>query len=240
MKFDHNIFPGINPYQHSKLLKRGWPGFHLEQTVEMTRALRRKLVAMGMKYNASIHHGLQFKEIQEIPLPYREMCPCIHIHEVDEWQKPLVWIELLTPNNKPPHAAFEEYAQARRDLPAEIVFVEIDYIHSQPTTLGAPAYADGGEDARPYHVHILDRQCSIEEFHLHYESDVMEPLPTIPVPLPGNESVYLDLNLTYNRGFEEMFNWHFLDYADAADELLGYHAADVEAIAAHVKAAERT
>ncbi len=142
---------------------------------------------------------------------------------------PVTWLELLSPSNKPPNKDHSWYASGRYDvLKAGIVFVELDYIHTQPPTVASlPAYSRGEEDALPYHIIVFDPRPSRWEGMAHrYSLGVLAPIPTVTIPLSGEDSVDFDFGAAYRKTYEEALYGEFLDYDAPRTDVTSYRASD--------------
>ncbi len=149
---------------------------------------------------------------------------------------PVAWLEVLSPSNKRPGTDAGAYRRKRRDLlDAGIVFVEIDYLHETPPTL--PSVADysrtPGDAARPYRVVVLDPRpdtqhgvASLNEF------GADAPLPTVSLPLNGDDRPSFDFGAPYQRLYQEMlYGLETVDYAVLPHNFDRYSAADQARIA---------
>jgi len=90
------------------------------------------------------------------------------IYELQERHRrgePVAWVELLSPSNKPGGRDFDAYWNKRETLlESGLVFIEIDYLHQSPPTIGGVAnYCADLPDAHPYRVVIADPRPSINQ-----------------------------------------------------------------------------
>jgi hypothetical protein len=145
-------------------------------------------------------------------------------------------IELLSPGNKPPAADHRPYlARCKRTLRSGVALVEIDYLHQTPPANPAlPSYADGDPNAYPYSAAVSIPQPTPLEGHTDYYGwAVTDKLPTLPIPLAGDEHAPLDLALAYQRTYESAgFFDQVVDYAQDPPAFDRYRPADREQIAA--------
>ncbi|MEL6149737.1 MAG: DUF4058 family protein [Chloroflexota bacterium] len=72
MKFDHNVFPGINPYTHSDLLRGDWESFHAEHITDIARALRHELAPLGYIVKSEVGVQLRKTVFDEAALQFRK------------------------------------------------------------------------------------------------------------------------------------------------------------------------
>lgn len=143
-------------------------------------------------------------------------------------EEPLVWIEVLSPSNKPPHADFGAYQTKRqRVLKAGTVFIELDFVHWLPPTLSAiPAYASDADHAKPYHITVVDPHPEFRSGKVYfYTVGVLDPLPQVAFPLAEREWFTFDFGAPYRKTVAEGLYEQFV-----GAELDGYHAADAEKI----------
>lgn len=166
--------------------------------------------------------------------------------------EPIVWIELLSPSNKPsaPHVPqlqgrhAPEYANKRFDvLEANQVLVEIDFHQAQPPVIkGLPRYQRGPQhqppepDAWPYYISISDPRPSPG-----YDRGrvggarwgIESPLPTIRIPLLGQDELKFDFDPPYDvivsRRYPE------IDYARRPALWHSYNDRDQDLISARME-----
>ena len=146
--------------------------------------------------------------------PAEEKRPfAIKIYElVDNGQreKPVAWIELLSPSNKF-GSGYSSYVAKREALLANwLVFVEIDYLHGISTSLETiPDYRPSGrdalprEDAHPYHLWLIDPRLPPDEPESGAIAafDVDQPVPSLRIPLNDQNRFTFDFNSVYHQTF---------------------------------------
>lgn len=152
----------------------------------------------------------------------------VKIYEYDwtnrEYGDPVAWIELLSPSNKPGGGDAAAYYEKRfKLLLTGLTFVEIDYLHeSAPTFRGIPNYrtrpgSPGEADAHPYRIVVIEPRPSFNEGVIRSrEFDVDVPIPTVRIPLSGEDVLEFDFGLPYQKTYEEMvygLDAGFVDYA---------------------------
>jgi hypothetical protein len=160
-------------------------------------------------------------------------------------EKPVAWIELLSPSNKA-GSGYASYIAKREALLANwLVFVEIDYLHGVSTTLETvPDYRPPGRDqkprdeAHPYHLWLIDprqppddpQSGAIAAF------DVDQPIPAFSIPLNRGEYLTFDFNAVYHQTFRAQPAFGFaVNYAAAPEEVeRDYNLRDQTAIAARM------
>jgi hypothetical protein len=148
---------------------------------------------------------------------------------------PVAWIELLSPSNKPGGQDFAAYITKRRDLlDVDVVFVEIDYLHESPPTIHKlPNYRTrknqpGETESHPYRILVIEPRPTVQKGHTHvYQCDVDAPLPTVTIPLSGEDVLKFDFNAPYHKMLQEtLFALQKVDYARLPLNFDRYSAAD--------------
>jgi hypothetical protein len=136
----------------------------------------------------------------------------IAIYEQAHKGIPVAWLELLSPSNKGYSEDAEHYRERRLDiLNTGVVFIEIDYLHETPSTfLRLPQYhVRQGQatdpNAHPYRIALIDPRPDFQTGTVHlFEFNVDDPLPTITIPLNGEDKLIFDFGVPYQKTFEEM------------------------------------
>lgn len=160
-------------------------------------------------------------------------------------EKPVAWIELLSPSNKS-GSGYASYIAKREALLANwLVFVELDYLHGVSTTLETvPDYRPPGRDqkprdeAHPYHLWLIDpRQPQDEpESAAIAAFDVDQPIPALSIPLNRGEYLTFDFNTVYHQTFRAQPAFGMaVNYAAAPEAVeRDYNLRDQAAIAARM------
>ena len=149
--------------------------------------------------------------------------------------EPVAWIELLSPTNKLPNHAYYQYVGKRKVvLSMGIVFIELDFIHTQPPTFRYPDYSKRENDAQPFHTTVIIPNPTLENGVAHVgHFGVMNKIPMLTIPLLGDETLEMDLDAIYQQLFIDV------DYASRIDKsvatLTTYHPDDREKILAYLK-----
>jgi hypothetical protein len=135
---------------------------------------------------------------------------------------PIAWIELLSPSNKPGGRDFERYIAKRGQiLQTAIVFVEIDYLHEQPSTFKKlPSYIPRQRSeqlqpgASPYLITVIDPRPELDtsESRL-YAFHVDDALPVVDIPLNAADVLTFDFGTPYQQSFETMYYGDKVDYS---------------------------
>jgi hypothetical protein len=153
--------------------------------------------------------------------------------------KPVAWVELLSPSNKPGGQDADEYREKRlKILQSGVVLVEIDYLNeSGPTLDRVPDYRQRETDAHPYSISVIDpRPVFIEGLAYIRGFDVDEPIPTLIVPLNGEDKLPFDFGIPYTKTFEEAFYGDNVDYRTRPAHFERYRPSDQARIAARMLA----
>jgi hypothetical protein len=220
-----NPFMGINPLLHEILLsRRGWTGFYKVFLVECFKWLQKPLY--GTPYIADLEgngftHG---------PNDYKPLISLV-IHKIEERQ-PVTWIEFVIPLYKLPNELYHPYCEQRqRWLDKGINFIEIDFVHTQPPTFQYDDYSTFSEGAYPFHITIMQNPTS-QVFHF----GVLEPIPTIAIPLLNSDEITIDLDAIYQKLFADFF--YAAEIARSHPQLTTYHPDDRAKILAHIQKSE--
>jgi hypothetical protein len=137
----------------------------------------------------------------------------IKIYELEGGQreKPVAWIELLSPSNKA-GSGYASYTAKREALLANwLVFVEMDYLHGVSTSLEKiPDYQpprrdrQPREDAHPYHLWMVDPRLPPDDERSGAIAalDVDEQIPAMRIPLNRGDHLIFDFNAVYHQTFQ--------------------------------------
>jgi hypothetical protein len=126
--------------------------------------------------------------------------------------EPIVWIELLSPSNKPGGQDALVYRRKRLNLlRSQIVFVEIDYLHETPPTFDhLPRYSISRRNpmpeagSHPYHIVVLDPHPVVDDGVAYpYSFDVDSSLPVVDIPLSGEDVLRFDFGEPYEKTLTE-------------------------------------
>lgn len=170
--------------------------------------------------------------IDEDPAPYNAISIYEFLPDKRQRGEPVAWIELLSPSNKPGGQDGELYLRKRQHLIERgIVFVELDYLHNSPPTFDRFPYYGGAQTqpgATTYRILVIDPRPSLMSgvgwphgFH------VDEPIPTVTIPLSGEDRLRFDFNAPYQRTIEELlYGLEFVDYTQLPVGFEAYSPAD--------------
>lgn len=160
----------------------------------------------------------------------------------DSSDSPIGWLELLSPSNKRPHHDSRTYLDKRLTLLQQgIVFIELDYLHETPPTFpNMMSYSDPRQRdyAHPYRVAVLDPRPDILSGPAQSgEFDVDSPIPTMHIPLSGDDSLMFDFDAIYQHKYEEMvYGLEYVDYRVLPLHFDRYSRADQTRIACRMLA----
>jgi hypothetical protein len=154
--------------------------------------------------------------------------------------KPVTWIELLSPTNKPGGTGYVQYIQERATVLREgMVLVEVDYLHETRSPISRlPSYPGGESGAHPYTITVSDPRPTLQDGRTDvYGFDVDAPLPIIDLPLAGKHTVQVNFGQVYNRTFESLAAYSYrVNYAQPPERLETYREADQARIEARLAA----
>jgi hypothetical protein len=158
-------------------------------------------------------------------------------------RKPVTYIELLSPSNKPPREDYVHYREKRHiALLLGLSLIEIDYLHqTHPITRKIPSYRRREAGATPYYVLVNNPRPSLQEGRTKiHRFGVNDPIPVIDIPLIGDDKLTVDLGVAYQRTFESMA--YFRTRADYEQEPMRFETytpedqARIQAVMADVQA----
>lgn len=156
---------------------------------------------------------------------------------VNDEDKPVAWVELLSPSNKGRSLDARAYRAKRTELLRNgLVFVEIDYLHESPPTFERLAdYSAKAQDSHPYRIVVLDPRPN---FHVGpvslHEFDVDQVIPTVDIPLNGDDMLTFDFDMAYRKTFEEALFGYDMDYRQLPLNFQRYSLIDQQRIAARM------
>ena len=142
-------------------------------------------------------------------------------------------LELLSPANMPKGSHYGEYLRKRyQTLKSGVRLVEIDYLHkNDPITDQIPNYQQGDVNANPYHIIVSDPRPTFEDGKTDvYSFGVLDKLPTIDIPLDGDDIVIVVFSTIYNKTYTERPFWRTVDYSEEPLHMENFNADDQQAI----------
>jgi hypothetical protein len=182
---------------------------------------------------------LTVEHIEEVDDPELYLTAAV-IHEMNgdgTLGRPVTWVELLSPSNKPTRAGYVQYREKRiAALRNSIVMVEIDYLHqSQPINDHIPSYPDREDNAYPYTISVTDLRVTPELEAFGFKVDAK--MPIINVPLSGKQIITLDFGEVYNQSFESFGIYGYqVDYEQEPVRFDTYREDDQQRIRARMQA----
>jgi Protein of unknown function (DUF4058) len=191
-----NQYRGINAHLHSLLQSEGggWESFHNAHITNLTEAID---LLLPEGYYVLNEKSLQ---LEDDPLP----SVVIFQMEDDKTAIPVTRIELLSPGNKPPGTHYLQYLVKRTEtLESGINLVELDYLHETRSPIRViPSYPDHEPDAYPYVILVSESRPMLAEAQMAvYGFFVDELIPTVTIPLAGQDTITIDFGVVYNVTF---------------------------------------
>lgn len=228
-----NQYQGINAHLHSDLQAEegGWGMFHAQHIPHLAEAID-AVLPDGYVVEPTFALGAS-----AYMLIMEEASDALVIREVDERGqigRPITWLELLSPTNKPPNAGGLLYCEKRAaTIQTGLVLVEIDYLHETRSPIAAlPSYPDGDAGAFAYSIVVTDPRPTLSEGLMAvYGVAVDEPLPTIRIPLASVDAIALDMQAVYERTFSSLATFSLrVDYEQLPRHFERYAAPDQKRI----------
>jgi hypothetical protein len=147
----------------------------------------------------------------------------------------IVWLELLSPSNKPKGTDSDSYwAKRQRIIESGMVFVELDYLHESPSTIPHLAdYTRQQDGSHPYRIAIMEPRPTLDEGKTRIQGfDVDMPIPTSHIPLNASDILSFDFNQPYQKTFYEAFyGIERVDYSQLPLNFSSYSTLDQTRIA---------
>lgn len=144
--------------------------------------------------------------------------------------QPVTRIEVLSPGNKPGGGHYSTYKRNRLDtLEAGLRLVEIDLLHETPPIItDVPSYPARYPDSYAYSVLLSDpRPTNTDGVIEVYGFSVADLLPTIRLPLEGDDWSPVNFNAVYQTTYERRdYYGHITQYAERPLRFETYNEAD--------------
>ncbi|MHB8753273.1 MAG: DUF4058 family protein [Aggregatilineales bacterium] len=188
------------------------------------------------------------------PTAYPAAIAVRRLEDIDDpFGKAVVWIELLSPDNKPGGGHHRSYEDKRIDAIAHgQVLVEIDYLHRlRPIIDALSVYKpdrDGrvSGDARPFYISVIDPHHDSEKADI-YEFGPEEKIPMLPIPLDSQRIIPFNLDVAYDRTIKECYGRDvkdasvddYVDYAQLPVDITTFSQDDQNRIAARLDTIEK-
>lgn len=153
--------------------------------------------------------------------------------EHDAHGKLVVRIELLSPANMLGGSYYEVYQQSRsKALATGTPLIEIDYLHEYPSPVkGVPDYPNDA-NAKAYNITVSRPAEKMVDV---YFFGINEAIPTVYIPLQGEEYINFDFGAPYADTWKKSRFWYYVDYSQEPLRMHTYSVADQEAIRAHIR-----
>lgn len=176
---------------------------------------------------------------ESIDRDYEIYLPSIIIREVlgnQKLGKPITWIELLSPTNKPPNGGYLQYHEKRiATLESGIALIEIDYLHETRSPIPRlRSYPDHEPGAYPYTITVTNPRPSLEAGKMNmYGFTIDETISPVEIPLSGNDTITLDFDAVYQRTYRSIGAFSYgVDYEQYPENFNSYTLEDQQRIAA--------
>jgi hypothetical protein len=168
-------------------------------------------------------------------LPEAEYLPSVVVSAGDDIPgNPIIRFEVLSPANKPPGSHFATYVDKRtKVLSGGLRLVEIDLLHQQrPIAQVIPSYPDQHPDAKPYYILVNDPRPDVQRGRTYvYGVGVLDPLPTLTLPLLDRDVVNVDFGGIYDETFRSSGMYPLVvDYSALPPNATAYTPGDRAAI----------
>lgn len=167
----------------------------------------------------------QTGDMMQTDTPVLTLPMSLYVDTVDELDSLVIYhersgkavtrLELLSPANMPKGSHYGEYLRKRyQTLKSGVRLIEIDYLHnSDPISEQIPNYQYSAVNANPYHVIVSDPRPTFESGKTDvYGFGVLDKLPTIDIPLDGDDIVIVIFSTIYNTTYAERPFWRTVDY----------------------------
>lgn len=187
-------------------------GLQVRRLGEPVRARRPDVVILDTGERAAAQPAPTTTVTQHVQIPLAELLNdtdesdqfmALAVYEIgSDDAQPVAWLELLSPSNKPPRPDHEAYARKRQEvLDAGIVFVELDYIHTQPPTFPRLVdYTRNEQGAPPYRILVMAPHQPKTQVSL-YPFGVLDAIPTVEIPLSGDDKLVFSFGVPYTKTF---------------------------------------
>lgn len=220
-----NQYRGVNAHLHSVYQHSWrWHGFHGVHINDLATALN-NILPSG--YLVDMRTGLDVDYLGVVILAQ------------ESWQ-PVTKIELLSPAVKSTEGLLD-YVPARHNaLMSGVCLVEIDYLHETPSPIrGIPNYPQCHPNAAAYNITISNPIWGRGTVKT-YLIGVDAPLPTLLIPLEGEDSVQLDFGVVYHQTFHSLPIYSLqVDYAELPAYFESYHPEDQTRIKRRMEAIQQ-
>ncbi len=179
------------------------------------------------------------ENLQEILGQVEKIIPSVVIRDTREHGrlgKAVTRIELLSASNKRGGSGYVGYLANRATaLRSGTSLVELDYLHESHSPISKLPDYPAGRDSHPYYIAVSDPRPMLGRL-LAYEFDVDQPIPTITIPLAGDEAIKFSFDAVYQHTFQTGRWGNQVDYEREPDRIETYGQADQARIRARLRA----
>lgn len=178
---------------------------------------------------------------ETIDLDEDDYIPALMIYRLDDSAglgRPIMRLELLSPSNLQRQGLLEYREKRRAALLAGLRLVELHYFHQLPSPVpNLPAYP-GDPRAFPYNITLSDPLPSFMDGVVStYGFHVDDPIPTLTLPLEGDDTCTINFNDAYHLTFSRIRAYSDrVDYAQPPARIETYSDADRARIEARRRA----
>lgn len=167
----------------------------------------------------------------------------LYEQQPDDKLLPVTRIELLSPANKPGGSHFRQYHEKRLEaLVAGMNLIEIDFLHeTRPVIALIPSYRDREDDSYPYSISVTNPHPDVKTGKTDvYGFGVDSSIPTIDVPLSGQDFVTVDFGEPYQVTYASTryYGTRLVDYEQIPVNFETYSEADQQRIRERMKLAQ--
>jgi hypothetical protein len=147
--------------------------------------------------------------------------------------RPVTRIEVLSPTNKDGDGYLQYREKRAATLKSGTCLVEIDYLHeTQSPVKGVPNYRRHQPGSFPYNITVSNPTPDLETgLALTIPIGVDEVIPTIDIPLAGDDVLALDFGAVYNITYRSLGAYSYrVDYEQLPEHFETYDETDQERI----------
>lgn len=179
--------------------------------------------------------------IETIELDDDQYYSALVIYQLEEdetFGRPVTRIEVLSPTNKDGDGYLQYREKRAATVKSGTCLVEIDYLHETPSPVkGVPNYRRRQPGSFPYNITVSNPTPDLETgLALTIPIGVDEVIPTIDVPLAGNDVLPLDFGAVYNTTYRSLGAYSYrVDYEQLPERFETYNETDQERIRRRVR-----
>lgn len=228
-----NQYRGVNAHLQSALQNDGgWDSFHSNHIVDLSRAIDEQLPA---GYLVNLVRSFQINSLDSSDFFYKS----IEIYKLQAskpFENPVTRIELLTPTN--PQQYFQYSDERKTALQNGLKFVEVDYLHETLASIRDISIFLHENASFAYEITVYAPIPHTEIIRPEiWQFSVDHPIPSIPIPLSGEELLVVDFGKIYNHTFQKLKVYsNLVDYEQLPVRFERYSPADQERIKRRIQA----